>query len=249
MHAHLLALTLLLSPAIAFAAPSCAIPQTATDTTAAADNPPSHSDMVGSKPGNLMPIGPDRVGRIPALRRIASKGAELFDLGVQHGLQTVFARNSTSFQVFYLAPDGQAVVGGVMWDAAGHDVTRAQVASIDGTIPTVTIGAPATTTVSATASQPTAVKSAKSALKAAESTIFGTAGSATAPRLYMFIDPLCSFSVKAMEQLRPYIAAGKLQLAVIPLAILDNEDQGQSTIAAKSLLSVPSGQLVTAWQS
>ena len=240
MRVVVLALALLLTPTLSFSAPSCVIPQNAADT------PPN---SVTSGFSSLTPIGPDRVERVPALRRIASKGAELFDLGMQHGLQTIFARNAANFQVFYLAPDGQAAVGGVMWDAAGQNVTRAQVAPIDGAIPTVTIGAPVTAAASAKAAQQIAAQPAKSALKTAESTIFGTVGVATAPRLYMFIDPLCSFSVKAMDQLRPYIAAGKLQLAVIPLAVLDHEDQGRSTIAAKGLLSLPAGQIVTAWQN
>ena len=38
-----------------------------------------------------------------------------------------------TFQVFYLTPDGQAAVGGVMWDSAGHNITRSQVAPIEGT--------------------------------------------------------------------------------------------------------------------
>ena len=101
--------------------------------------------MATSIPENLTPIGADRIGRVPALRRIASNGAQLLDLGVQHGLQTIFARNGSTFQVFYLTPDGQAAVGGVMWDAAGHNITRGQVAPIAGTIPTVTIGSPAAT--------------------------------------------------------------------------------------------------------
>lgn len=242
MRILLLVSTLLLTPTLAFSAPTCAIPQTAADTT-----PPSNS--AASEFSSLTPIGPDRVERIPALRRIVSKGAELFDLGAQHGLQTVFARNGSTFQVFYLTPDGQAAVGGVMWDAAGHNITRTQVAPIHGTIPTVTIDAPTTATVSAATSQQTAARPPKSALKAAANTIFGTVGSATAPRLYMFIDPLCSFSVRAVDQLRPYIAAGKLQLAVIPVTVLDGEDQGQSTIAAKGLLSLPPDQIVTAWQN
>jgi len=82
----------------------------------------------------------------------------------------------------------------------------------------------------------------------AEATNFGTAGLETAPRLYVFIDPLCSFSVRAMDQLRPYVAAGKLQVAVIPLSVLDYEDQGRSTIAAKALLSLPAEQMVAAWR-
>jgi len=65
----------------------------------------------------------DEIAGSPALKRIASHGAVLTDLGTEHGLRTVFARNGSTFQVFYLAPDGQALVGGVMWDSTGHNIT------------------------------------------------------------------------------------------------------------------------------
>lgn len=249
MRALLLASSLLLTPTIAFSAPSCIIAQNMADTSPLAAVPPARSNMATSTLGTSTPIGSDQVGRVPALRRIASNGAQLFDLGVQHGLQTVFARSGSTFQVFYLAPDGQAAVGGVMWDSAGRNVTRGQVAPIDGTIPTVTIGSLAAPTLSPPVPAQAANKPRESALKVAEGTIFGTAGPASAPRLYMFIDPLCSFSVSAMDQLRPYITAGKLQVAVIPLSVLDYEDQGRSTVAASSLLGLPPDQIVTAWRN
>lgn len=249
MRVFLLASSLSFIPIVAFCAPSCAIPQDATDTAMPAFRPAVQSDTATSLPESPRFIGPDKIGRVPALRRIASNGAQLFELGVQHGLQTVFARNGNAFQVFYLTPDGQGVVGGVMWDATGHNVTRGQVALIDGTTPTVTIGSLPGGARSLRAPDQLTDSSTESALKIAEGTVYGTAGPEGAPRLYMFIDPLCSFSVKAMDQMRPYITAGKLQVAVIPLSVLDYEDQGQSTIAAKSLLSLPPDEIVTAWQN
>ncbi len=248
MRALLLASSLLLTPTIAISAPSCAVPQPAAEAALPPSAPPGRVITPASTTEGMTPIGADRVGRVPALRRIASNGAQLFDLGVQHGLQTVFARNGSTFQVFYLAPDGQAAVGGVMWDASGRNITRGQVAPIEGTIPTVTIGSSAAPTPVPPVPDQAVGKPSESALKAAEATIFGTAGPATAPRLYVFIDPLCSFSVRAMDQLRPYVASGKLQVAVIPLSVLDYEDQGRSTIAAKALLSMPADQIVAAWR-
>ena len=51
------------------------------------------------------------------------------DLGLQHGLQGYFVRSGAQFQVFYATPDQQRLVPGVMWDASGKDLTRAQVAA------------------------------------------------------------------------------------------------------------------------
>ena len=46
---------------------------------------------------------------------------------------------------------------------------------------------------------------------------------------------------------RPYVKAGRIQLAVVPISILDYEDNGQSTPAAQSLLSQTPDKMVEAW--
>ena len=134
-----------------------------------------------------------------------------------------------------------------MWDAAGKDLTRDQVASIPGAVPTVTIGADADKPGVAPASDTGAVASPGSVLQIAEGTIHGVLGNVSAPQLWMFIDPQCSFSIRAMQQLMPYVTSGKLRLNVIPLSILDGEDNGLSTRSALNLVSLPQDQLVTAW--
>ena len=191
-------------------------------------------------------ISAGEISRVPALRRIASAGAQLTDLGTEHGLRTVFARNGQNFQVFYLTPDGQGAIGGIMWDDGGRNLTRQQVSSIDGAIPTVVIGAPP---APAPTSRTISEVAATSALQAVSSTTYGITGMATAPRLWVFIDPLCSFSVRAMEQLRPFIASGKVQVAVTPLSLLDYEDHGRSTVAARVMLSKGAERMVDAWTS
>ena len=165
----------------------------------------------------------------------------LTELGTVHGLRGIFVPNGGQFQVFYATPDNQRVIPGAMFDAAGKDLTHGQVAPIPGAVPTVEIGDALPGTP-----QP-ARGTAASPLKAVESTFFGTAGPANAPRLWMFIDPLCAWSVRAMEQLRPHVASGQVQLAVIPIAVLDPEDQGRSTVLAKSMLSLPVDGMVAAW--
>jgi protein-disulfide isomerase len=77
----------------------------------------------------------------------------------------------------------------------------------------------------------------------------GTIGLASAPHLFMLVDPQCIYSVRALQQLQPYVSAGRLQVSVIPLSVLDHEDQGQSTRSALALLSQPAGELVSAWHA
>jgi len=166
---------------------------------------------------------------------------QVTEMGNLHGLRGMFVRNAGQFQVFYASPDGERVIPGAMFDAHGKNLTHDQVASIPGAIPTVAVGNTANQ-IAASAQEP-----AGSLIKIVESTTYGTLGSPLAPRLWVFIDPLCAWSVRAMGQLRTYVAASRVQLAIIPVALLDHEDQGRSTVAAKAMLSLPQDTMVAAW--
>jgi len=250
MRSLLLASTLLAVPGLALAdPPQCALPSapaTAVSLPAPASAPAREADQ--NPPGQPPLISAEEIARVPALQRISSNGAQLLDLGTEHGLRGVFARRGDVFQVFYITADGQAAVGGIMWSAAGKNLTRARVAPIDGVIPTVVVGTPGSSPPAARpvpASMPAPVP----ALKATETTTFGLAGDAKAPRLWVYIDPLCSFSVREIDQLRPYVANGRVQIAVVPLSVLDPEDQGRSTLAAKAMLSLPPDQMIASWEA
>ena len=301
MRSILLLASVLLPPAMALAAPQCALPSppakaVAVVSAAPVDRrmaPPAMPPTAAAAPVSpLVTITSAEASKVPALDHIAQSGAHLIDLGVAHGLHTVFARhgdqfmllevtpdgqavvaglpsdmsvaqilavagahvtklgtvhglralfvrNGSRFQVLYATPDGKRVIPGVMWDATGKNVTREQVAPIAGTVPTVVVGK--------NIGAPPARQVTKSPLALVKDTSFGTYGSPSAPRLWMFIDPQCSFSIRAMQQLQPYVASGKVRLAVIPLSVLDYEDQGVSTPHALAMLSKPSDQMVGAW--
>ena len=176
----------------------------------------------------------------PQLETIAS--GNITDLGLQHGLPGFFVRSGPQFQVFYATPDNERLIPGVMWDAAGKDLTRQQVAHISGAIPTVVVGG-------AEPGQSNSSGASVAALPLVRKAFLGAIGQASAPRLFMLIDPQCIYSVHALQMLQPYVASGRLQVAVIPLSVLDQEDQGQSTRSALALLSKPADQLVSAWQA
>ena len=182
---------------------------------------------------------------LSAAQLLTEAGSSATELGVRHGLRTLFVRSGSQFQVFYATPDGERVIPGVLWDASGKNLTRDQVASVAGAIPTVTIGEAG----AAATAQPAAAHAAApgSLLAAVQGATSGTTGSASAPRLWMFIDPQCSFSVRAMQQLQPYVASGRVRLSVIPISVLDYEDQGRSTTSALAMLSKPEEQMVAAW--
>jgi thiol:disulfide interchange protein DsbG len=174
-------------------------------------------------------------------------GDRMTPLATLHGLNAFFVRNGAQFQVFYATPDGERLIPGIMWDATGHNVTRDQIATIAGTVPTVEIATDGGGAggVPAQASPPPHIAD----LSAVQEAASGLSGDPAAPRLWMFIDPECPFSIRAMAQLQPLVDAKKIRLAVIPLAVIDYENQGKSTKAALALLSQPTDQMVAAWRS
>ena len=172
----------------------------------------------------------------------AAAAGQTRELGTSHGLRGIFVSNGGQFQVFYVTPDGERVIPGAMWDATGANLTRSQVTPIPGAIATVEVGPGA-----AGAPVDAAAPRAASALAAVRSSTAGTLGDPAAPKAWVFIDPMCSFSVRAMQQLHPLIEAKRLQLAVIPLSILDHEDNGRSTSSALAMLSQAPDQMVAAW--
>ena len=176
---------------------------------------------------------------LPVDKLMTLASGQVKELGQTHGLRGLYLRNGREFQVLYVTPDGRATIAGVMWDATGKNLTREQVSKIDGAIPTVIVDKDGAKSVEAAARS--------DALLGVEKATFGLAGDPAAPRLWMIIDPYCSYSVRAFDALRPYVTAGRIQLALVPISILDYEDNGQSTPAAQSLLSQNPAQMVEAW--
>jgi thiol:disulfide interchange protein DsbG len=175
---------------------------------------------------------------LPVDKLMTLASGQVKELGETHGLRGLYLRNGSEFQVLYATPDGKATIAGVMWDATGKNLTRDQVSKIDGAIPTVFVKDGAKSAEAAATTD---------AFASVEHASFGLTGDPAAPRLWMIVDPYCSYSVRAFDALRPYVKAGRIQLAVVPISILDYEDNGQSTPAAQSLLSQKADQMVDAW--
>jgi hypothetical protein len=191
---------------------------------------------------DVTPDGSAAVSGIPIEMTLAQLKTiavgNITDIGSVHGLEGYFVRSGSMFQVFYATPDNQRVIPGVLWDSAGKNITKTEVANIPGAIPTVEVNGPDGPRVT-----PAAV------LPLVQNATFGTIGNNPAKHLYMLIDPQCIYSIRAFQMLRPFAEQNQIEISVIPLTILDGEDGGQSTKSAMALLSDPPDQIVGAWQS
>ena len=176
---------------------------------------------------------------LPVDKLMTLASGQVKELGESHGLRGLYLRNGQEFQVLYVTLDGRSTIAGVMWDATGKNFTREQVSKIDGAVPTMVVEKEGSKTLE--------VAAKADALLGVEHTAFGTYGDPAAPRLWMIVDPYCSYSVRAFDELRPYVAAGRIQLAIVPISILDYETNGQSTPAAQSLLSQEPARMAEAW--
>lgn len=240
-----------LAPSLALAQQVCSVdsqpPPTAPATVQAA--PANNADR------NVYPvISTAEIARIPALTRIAKNGATLLDLGSDDGIRTVFAYLGDNMEVFHVSPSGRyAVRSGRLLDMAEADPTRRDLTMrrasiIPGVLPSVDMRGQTGAQEAASAAPASQAPDGNAVLAQLEQADYGVAGRADAPRIYAFIDPLCSFSVRLMEALRPHIAAGRIQVAMLPIALIDHETNGRSTPAAETMLSRPSGEMDAAWK-
>ncbi len=176
---------------------------------------------------------------LPVDKLMTLASGQVKELGESHGLRGLYLRNGQEFQVLYVTPDGRSTIAGVMWDATGKNLTREQVSKIDGAVPTMVVEKEGTKTLE--------VAAKADALLGVEHSAFGVYGDPAAPRLWMIFDPYCTYSVRAFDELKPYVASGRVQIAIIPIAILDYETNGQSTPATESLLSQDPARMAEAW--
>lgn len=241
----------MLAPGLALAQQFCAI-----DGQPPAVRPPAtvQTAPVNNSDRNVYPvIGAEEIARSPALTRIASKGATLLDLGTDDGIRTVFAYLGESMEVFHVTGSGRyAVRSGRLMDMAEpdpakRDLTMRRASIIPGVLPAVDMRGQPASQEGAQATAPQA-QDGNTVLAQLEKADYGVAGRPDAPRLYAFIDPLCSFSVRLIEALRPHIAGGRIQVAIVPLALIDHETAGRSTPAAQTLLSQPSEAMDSSWR-
>ena len=58
----------------------------------------------------------------PVLNHVVAAGAQVTEIGTNHGLLVVVARNDGQFMRLYIAPDGQALVAGLMSDLTVEDL-------------------------------------------------------------------------------------------------------------------------------
>ncbi|HCI47795.1 MAG TPA: thiol:disulfide interchange protein DsbG [Rhodospirillaceae bacterium] len=198
-------------------------------------------DIPGVDPKALVdgPLSPDA----PALQYLRSRGNVLRFMGRLHGLDAYFAKAANgSIQTFYISPDGNAAIAGLMFNIQGQNITMGQVTSLLQSDPAALADA---NTLLDTSEQANAAKApltpqqqqakAEAVLNVVDRTNWFRLGVEDAPVVYMVHDPNCPWCERAMQYLAPQIAQGQIQLRVIPVGLLADT----SLAKAAAIISAP----------
>lgn len=186
---------------------------------------------------------------LPApLEAMAKEGAQLRYMGNDGGLDGWMAIQNGQEQYFYVTPDREYVLLGMLFDKSGKMITLQQVSKLQKD------GDPVLDILKAQTPDPKAsvtdnlpkegdiAKSLKSPSEQLfadiESSNWKALGKDTAPILYMFIDPQCPYCHEFMKTLRKDIDGGNIQVRMIPVGFHGDSARAQAAL----LLAVPNAQ-------
>lgn len=168
------------------------------------------------------------------LQNLAAKGAQIRYLGREKGMDGWIAIQQGQEQYFYVSPDGEATVMGLLFDKAGKLLTVRQVQNLqagkDPTLESLVVDSAVPPTDSLAKLQEQIAKEANKDTTPAqrmfaeiEGSNWISIGKETAPVIYAFLDPQCPHCHEFMKDLRKdFIDAGQVQLRMIPVGFRDD---------------------------
>ncbi len=174
------------------------------------------------------------------LQNLAAEGAQIRFLGKDHGLEGWIAIKNGQEQYFYVLPNGNGFLTGLLFDNRGKAITIDQVARLREQsggefLDVLTADEPVTTAQDATKAEKYEFKTPSEQLFwDIENSNWLPIGQAGTPVFYSFIDPQCGHCHKMMEGMKPLIEAGKVQVRMIPVGFRD-----ETRAQAAYLLATP----------
>lgn len=162
------------------------------------------------------------------IQNLAAEGAQVRYMGREHGLDAWVTIKGGQEQYFYVLPGGEAFVMGMLFDDTGNLVTVDQVRRLrqqDGeTLDMLTEDMgfdPAATGRRSAANQEFQSPSERLLSDVADAN-WVALGNPAAPPVYAFIDPLCPHCHSFIEDLRPAIEGGQVQVRMVMVGFRDN---------------------------
>lgn len=180
------------------------------------------------------------------LKNLAAQGAQVRFLGKAHDLDGWVAIFKGQEQYFYVLPDGQAFMMGLLFDQTGKLVTVEQVRDLQAQGGDVLDQFATDLQPTTEQPQPQLPDSVAEAVKQyqnepdrlfeqVEGSNWIPLGNPNAPVIYSFVDPQCPHCHEFMADLKKdYIDAGRLQVRIVPVGF-----QAESLAQAAFLLASP----------
>lgn len=189
------------------------------------------------------------------LQTMAAEGAQLRYLGREKGLDGWLAVQGGQEQFFYVTPDREAILLGLLFDKSGKMITVRQVQTLQqGKDPTLDnlVGAAAPDGEFRTdqlaelqkelqaqlAAQTTQTPAQRLYAALSDANTITLGASADAPEIYAFIDPQCPHCHDFIRDIRKdYLEGGQIRLKMIPVGFRDD-----TKAQAALLLAAPDPQ-------
>jgi thiol:disulfide interchange protein DsbG len=177
------------------------------------------------------------------IESLAAQGAQVRYMGKAHGMDSWLTIQRGQEQYFYVLPDGEAFLMGLLFNKDGKLVTVEQINTLrkesGEVLDMLADDEPAGIRKKETSRE---FKTPAERLYAdVEDSNWVTIGNPKAPFLYVFMDPQCPHCHAFFEDVRkPYIETGKLQMRLIPVGFKDET-------RAQAAFLLASGDPETRW--
>jgi thiol:disulfide interchange protein DsbG len=179
----------------------------------------------------------------PAIQDLVDRGAQLKYLGKRHGMDGWITIYQGQEQYYYVTPDKEGFVMGVLFDKGGEMATVDQVRKLQAeggdVLDFLAVDKEPEAKSLESVKEATAFKSpAEKMLADVESSNWIALGNKNAPVIYSFVDPQCPHCHDFMADLRKnFIDKGLVQVRIIPVGFTD-----QTLAQAAFLLAAPDAE-------
>lgn len=178
------------------------------------------------------------------IQNLVAEGAQIRYLGRHHNMDGWITIKNGQEQYFYVNPDGQSFVMGLMFDNSGKVVTIEQVKNLrkrEGDVLdllTDDFGANSQQKVSEAANRMEFKSPSEQLFYDIENSNWVPLGQQGAPILYSFVDPQCPHCHDMIEKMKStYLDNGRVQMRIIPVGFRE-ETRSQAAF----LLATPNPQ-------
>ncbi len=165
----------------------------------------------------------------PILQEYVVRGeADVEYLGYERGMHGWLVRSGTQVQYAYQNDEGALIMGILFGDDAKQSITERQLRAYRKG---ETGENPASAAADAASGKPPG--GAEAFYSAVEEANWVRLGDATAPAMYVFINPTCQHCKEYWEKLKPSVESGILQVRLVPFGRLES-----NRVSSAALLSV-----------